>query len=47
MNISPYKILSDAQKALPAVKYEAGVAGVAAVVAIVAGFQIRFSHCNF
>lgn len=40
MNFSPVQVLIDAQKAVPAVRYAAGVAGVAAVVAIVAGFQL-------
>ncbi len=40
MNLSPVQVLIDAQKAVPAVRYAAGVAGIAAVVAIVAGFQL-------
>ncbi|HYH79327.1 MAG TPA: hypothetical protein VEX86_06010 [Longimicrobium sp.] len=40
MNLSPAQVLIDAQKAVPAVRYAAGVAGIAAVVAIVAGFRL-------
>jgi hypothetical protein len=40
MDISPIVILNRALKAVPAVRYAAGVAGVAAVVAIIAGFKI-------
>ena len=40
MDISPIRVLKDAQEAVPAVRYAAGGAGVAAVVAIVAGFQL-------
>lgn len=36
----PVKLLKDAQKAVPAVKYASGIAGVASVVALVAGIQI-------
>lgn len=38
--VSPLQVLQDAQKAVPATRYAAGVAGIAAAVAIVAGFQL-------
>ena len=40
MVVDPLRLLRDAQKAVPATRYAAGLLGVAAVVAIVAGFQI-------
>lgn len=36
--MSPFQILTEAQKAVPAVKFALGVAGVAAAFAIIAGF---------
>lgn len=47
MDISPIKVLKEAQKSIPAVKYAGGVAGVAAVVAIVAGFQLDYRIAVF
>ena len=47
MSISPFSILKDAQKSVPAVKYAAGVAGIAAVVAIVAGFRLDYRIAVF
>jgi hypothetical protein len=40
MDISAFKILQNAIKEIPALKWALGVAGVASVVAIVAGFQL-------
>jgi hypothetical protein len=37
---SPAQVLRDAQKAVPAIRYAAGIAGIAAVVAIIAGFRL-------
>lgn len=47
MDISPIKILKEAQESIPAVKYAGGVAGIAAVVAIVAGFQLDYRIAVF
>lgn len=47
MEISPLKILKEAQESIPAVKYAGGVAGIAAVVAIVAGFQLDYRIAIF
>ena len=40
MPTTPHRILQDAIKAVPAVRYAAGIAGVAAAVAIVASFKL-------
>lgn len=40
MEISLLKFLSDAQRAVPAVRYAVGIAGVAVVVSIIAGLKI-------
>lgn len=40
--LSPAKILKEAIRAVPAVKYALGVAGIAAVIAIIAGFKINY-----
>ena len=47
MSLSPYRLLKDAVKAIPELKYALGVAGIAAVVAIVAGFGIDFRIAVF
>ncbi len=47
MNISPYKILKEAIKVVPAVKYALGIAGVTSVLAIIAGFKIDFRVAIF
>lgn len=47
MNISPYGLLRQATKTVPAVKYAIGVAGVAAVLAIVAGWKIDYRVAVF
>jgi len=39
--MEPLKLLKDAIRAVPAVRYALGVAGIAAVVAIVLGFKLR------
>lgn len=41
-DLSPLKILKEAIRAVPAVKYALGVAGIAAAVAIIAGFKIDY-----
>ncbi|MGA9996378.1 MAG: TIR domain-containing protein [Pyrinomonadaceae bacterium] len=46
-SISPIKILREAIRAVPAVKYALGVAGMAAAVAIVAGFSIDYKVAIF
>jgi hypothetical protein len=38
--ISPVQVLRNAQEAVPATRYAAGISGIAAVVAIIAGFQL-------
>lgn len=37
MELSPYKLLKEAVKAVPATRYAVGIAGIASVVAIIAG----------
>lgn len=47
MELSPFRILKEAIKAVPAVKYALGVAGVASVIAIVAGFKVDYRIAVF
>ncbi|MCI0494915.1 carboxypeptidase-like regulatory domain-containing protein [candidate division KSB1 bacterium] len=47
MELSPFRILKEAIKAVPAVKYALGVAGIASVIAIVAGFKIDYRIAVF
>ena len=47
MELSPFRILKEAIKAVPAVKYALGIAGVASVIAIVAGFKIDYRIAVF
>jgi hypothetical protein len=47
MAISPGKVLKDAIKAVPAVKYALGIAGIVAAIAIVKGFEIDFRIAVF
>ncbi|SRR5216683_696919 len=47
MNLSPIKILREAVRAVPAVKYALGVAGITAVVALVRSFGISPQHAVF
>jgi hypothetical protein len=42
MHASPYSILKEAIKAVPAVRYAMGIAGIVAVVAIVRGFSVSY-----
>ena len=47
MNFNPLKILKDAIRAVPAVKYALGVAGIISVIAIVAALKIDFRIAVF
>lgn len=47
VELSPFRILKEAIKVVPAVKYALGIAGVASVIAIVAGFKIDYRIAVF
>jgi hypothetical protein len=47
MDLNPYKLLKDAMKAVPSVRYALGVAGVASVVVIIAGFKLDYRVAVF
>ena len=47
MELSPFRILKEAIKAVPAVKYALRIAGVASVIAIVAGFKVDYRIAVF
>ena len=47
MELSPFKVLKEAIKAVPAVRYALGIAGIVSVIAIVKIFKIRFEVAVF
>src|SRR4051812_49204089 len=47
LNFQPYRILREAIRAVPAVKYALGVAGIVAAVAIVAAFGLDLRIAAF
>ena len=47
MQLSPFKLLQEAVKAVPATRYALGIAGVASVIAIIAAFNISYKVAVF
>jgi hypothetical protein len=46
-NLNPYRVLQDAIRAVPAVKYALGVAGIVSVIAIISAFRLDLRIAGF